>query len=98
MKCDNEDFNMIIKRTDLMVEQIEDEYVLYDPLAEDVKILNSTAYRVFCLCDGILSEEQIVDLIIQEFCPDKEMQNNVLLDVRECIEELLLLGLVENNE
>ena len=46
MKCDNEDFNMIIKRTDLMVEQIENEYVVYDPLAEDVKILNSTAYRI----------------------------------------------------
>ena len=98
MKCDNEDFNMIIKRTDLMVEQIENEYVVYDPLAEDVKILNSTAYRILCLCDCILTEKQIVDLIIQEFCPDKEMENDVLLDVRECIEELLLLGLVENNE
>ena len=98
MKCDNGDFNMIIKRTDLMVEQIEIEYVVFDPLAEDVKILNSTAYRILCLCDGILTEKQIIDLIIQEFCPDKEMENNVLLDVRECIEELLLLGLVENNE
>lgn len=98
MKCDNGDFNMIIKRTDLMVEQIENEYVVYDPLAEDVKILNPTAYRILCLCDGILTEKQIIDLIIQEFCPDKEMENNVLLDVRECIEELLLLGLVENNE
>lgn len=72
MKCDNEDFNMIIKRTDLMVEQIENEYVVYDPLAEDVKILNSTAYRILCLCDGILTEKQIVDLSYKSFAQIKK--------------------------
>ncbi|MCL4541097.1 MAG: PqqD family protein [Chloroflexi bacterium] len=71
---------------------LEGELVLYDPRAEHVHILNSTAALIWQLCDGIRDKSAIAGEVAEGFGASRR---DVTRDVVSAIRQLYDAGLVE---
>jgi hypothetical protein len=72
--------------TDLM-----DEYVFYDAAGEQVHVLNATARRVYLMCDGSHTVEQMVQAFVAEY---EIEEPTARADIDETLRRLEELGLV----
>lgn len=55
------------RRTDLHVQTVGDELIVYDPAAAATYRLNATAGCVLDACDGSRSIEQLADVLTEQF-------------------------------
>lgn len=80
------------KRSDLLVEEIEDEIVIYDPRTHRVHHLNPTASIIWELYDVSLNLKDIAKEIVDVLKTDS---SNVEKDVLETLGQLEGKGLLE---
>lgn len=81
-----------LRRSDVSVEEIGDETLLYDAHAGTVHVLNSTARLVWDLCDGEHTVSEIAEAIEAHFSVPAE--RDVLDDVRNTLASLVHKGLL----
>jgi len=80
------------KRTDLLVEEIEDEVVIYDPKTHYVHHLNPMASIIWELFDVSVSPQEIVKEIVDSLNAESQ---KVEKDVQETLKHLQKKGLLE---
>ena len=80
------------KRTDLLVEEIEDEVVIYDPKTHYVHHLNPMASIIWELFDVSVSPQEIVKEIVDSLNAESQ---KVEKDVLETLKHLQKKGLLE---
>ena len=80
------------KRTDLLVEEIEDEVVIYDPRTHYVHHLNPMASIIWELFDVSVSPQEIAKEIVDALKTDS---STVEKDVQETLKHLQEKGLLE---
>lgn len=80
------------KRTDLLVEEIEDEVVIYDPRTHRVHHLNPMASIIWELFDVSVSPQEIVKEIVDSLNAESQ---KVEKDVQETLKHLQEKGLLE---
>jgi len=59
-------------RPNLIVRQVEEDIVLYDPVTDQTALLNHSAAAILELCDGIRSTDEIVIEIAALYLTDPE--------------------------
>ncbi len=80
------------RRADVALQDVGGEAILIDPHTDEAHVLNGSAARLWQLCDG----ERTIDELAAEFGAIYDLQAaDVLDDVREVIDELVKLKLVE---
>ena len=80
------------KRTDLLIEEIEDEVVIYDPRTHYVHHLNPMASIIWELFDVSVSPQEIAKEIVDALKTDS---STVEKDVQETLKHLQGKGLLE---
>ena len=83
---------MLKQNPDIVLQSLEDELVLYDPVNDRVHVLNHTANKVWQLCDG----EHSINSIVKHLCcvyPGMAAQS-LFEDVTMIVEEFSLQDLI----
>ena len=80
------------KRPDLLIEEIEDEVVIYDPRTHRVHHLNPMASIIWELFDVSVSPQEIVKEIVDSLNAESQ---KVEKDVQETLKHLQGKGLLE---
>jgi coenzyme PQQ biosynthesis protein PqqD len=73
----------------LVVEEMDEEVLLYRPTTHQAIHLNGTAAAIWKLCDGTRTVKDLVDCLAAEF-PDAK--SSIAHDVQEAIDQLLRDG------
>jgi hypothetical protein len=72
-----------------VIEEIEDEILLYRPSTHKAIHLNGTAAAIWKLCDGTRTIKDLVDCLISEY---PSAQSSISHEVQEAIDLLLRDG------
>jgi hypothetical protein len=80
-------------RTDLLFRQLDDEWVVFDPVGKRMHVLNETASLIWRQLDGQKSLEQVVDVLCQA-CEPPASPERVARDVDELTRKFLAEGLL----
>ncbi|HHT9145211.1 MAG: PqqD family protein [Candidatus Brocadiaceae bacterium] len=80
------------KRSDLLIEEIEDEVVIYDPRTHRVHHLNPMASIIWELFEVCSSPKEIAKEIVDVLKTDS---STVEKDVQETLKQLQVKGLLE---
>jgi len=75
----------------IIAKDLGDEYLFYDTRDEQVHVLNGTARRIYILCDGTKTEEELADAFAETFRLDVPTARR---DIEETLMRLLELGLI----
>lgn len=75
----------------IIAKDLGDEYLLYDTRDEQVHVLNGTARRIYILCDGTKTEEDLAADFAETYRLDEETARR---DIDETLSRLLDLGLI----
>jgi len=81
------------KRVGVKSWEIEGEAVLYDPDSGMGHVLNSTALRIWALCDSRNTTADIERALVADY---PEQQTTIRHDVDMAVRQLANLGLIEN--
>ncbi len=81
-------------RDDLIFRQVEEDFVVYDPVSDRTALLNLSAAVVFDLCDGTLTIREIADEVATVFT---EEQRDLLADVETVLRDLCVQGFLDPN-
>lgn len=76
-------------RDDLIFRQVEEDFVVYDPVSDRTALLNLSAAAVLDFCDGDRTADEIADEIAEAFSVDAE---TVLADVDAVLMEFMSQG------
>ena len=79
-------------RHDLIFRQVEEHFVVYDPVTDRTALFNLTAAVVLDLCDGSRTVEEIAAAVAETFAADAA---EVAENVTSSIEEFAGQGLLE---
>jgi PqqD family protein of HPr-rel-A system len=79
-------------RQDLKIKRVSGDLVLYDPSNGDVHMLNATAARVFQLCDGVHTPEEMAKALVESF--DGVDYAQAFQDVKNALDTLEAKNLV----
>ena len=79
-------------RTDLILREVEDELLLYDPDNGETLLLNPTAAAIAELCDGQLGPDAITDEILAAIEVERDAVRG---DVDKVLAELDIKGFLE---
>lgn len=81
------------RRADIVLQDVGGEAILIDPRTDEAHVLNGSAARLWQMCDG----ERSMDELAAEFGAIYDLTAaDVLEDVREVVDELVRLKLVES--
>jgi hypothetical protein len=83
------------RQPDYVLEQLDNELLLYHPSDTRILYLNQTASLVWGLCDGKRSIGQIIDLLNQAY---PEAAENIPADVHAALEQFLQAGCIRVND
>ena len=75
----------------LVIEEMDEEILLYHPSTHKAIHLNGTAAAIWKLCDGTRSVNDLVDCLAAEF---PNAKSRIAPEVRETIDQLLRDGAV----
>jgi PqqD family protein of HPr-rel-A system len=78
-------------RDDLIVREVDEDYVVYDPVSDITALLNSSAAMVLTQCDGATTVEEIFANIEARFGLE---ERTVAGDIERILEEFRRRGLV----
>jgi PqqD family protein of HPr-rel-A system len=74
----------------LDVNEVQDGYVVYQPVQDRVHYLNTTAAVIFEYCDGLQTADEIIRQVAAAF----EVPEARLGEIRACLDNLVKEGLV----
>jgi hypothetical protein len=77
------------KSPGLVVEELEDEILLYRPSNHQAIHLNATAAAIWKLCDGTRTISEVVDCLVAEYPTER---TNITREVQEVVNRLLIDG------
>lgn len=80
-------------RENVVCRQVDDEWVLYDPVSEKMHVLNVTAGLIWNHLDGTQTFDELVRLAHEAFDPPVHV-DTVARDVRALLEQFLAAGLM----
>lgn len=87
-------FDFRPKRKNFKIEKLENDFILYDELKDEIFLLNESAKIVFDMCDGNFTFKEIVDIISDTLKIDKKI---ILKDVKNILNEFIKKGIVEKD-
>jgi hypothetical protein len=90
---DVDDVSLPLVRDDLLFRRVDDDFVVYDPVADRTVLLNVSGAVVFDLCDGTRTRAAIAEELAAAFEVDSEL---VAPDVERVLGELRGLGLLSS--
>ena len=70
-----------------------DEYVFYDAEGEKVHVLNATARRIYVLCDGSHTVQEIVQALVADYGIEESMARDDAAETLRRFAELELVSL-----
>jgi hypothetical protein len=76
-------------RDDLVIRQVEDQFVVYDPVEDVTSLLNASAALVMDLCDGTRTQQEIALEVANVFGLDVDLVRD---DVREACSDFSTRG------
>jgi hypothetical protein len=80
-----------VRRSDLLVQKIDGEFVILDRTANKVHQLNAAASHIWDLCDGVHSVGEIAQVLAEEFDIGIDVAQR---DVVKTVTEFFTLGLM----
>ena len=80
-------------RPDVVFRQLADEWVLYDPRANQIHVLNLSAALVWTACKGSWGVDRIVEEVRGSY-PDDPPERDVRRDVEAALERFAAEGLL----
>ena len=83
------------KREDLLVRDVEEELLIYDPRSGDTSLLNGTAAAIFDMCDGYTPVSVMTEEVLAVLPADPETVRD---DVQRIIRDLAEKGLIEGRD
>ena len=86
--------NILMRAPDLIYNNIGEDVVILGKDGEELITLNSTAAFIWKLCDGKVSENDVVNMLYEQFSADYETIQN---DVHETISLFINKGLLERS-
>jgi hypothetical protein len=80
-------------RDDVILRQLDDDWVVYDPDGNQLHVLNLAAVAVWTLCDGEMTVETMADELrdIFDAAPGRP---EVVAQVRRVVDDLAAAGLL----
>jgi len=84
---------MFLKKEKIVIRDMGDEAVLYNPQTKAIHVLNKTSSMVWEYCDGKHSFEMIENKIMEKF--DVSNVPDIKNDIRETLNQFSQLGLIE---
>ena len=81
-----------LARDDVILRQLDEEWVIYDPRSQEIHVLNRTAALVWLYCTGDHTRDVIVDALEKVF-GDQVVTDQLVRDVAETITQFKSLGL-----
>jgi hypothetical protein len=81
------------RRSDIMIQSLGDELLLCSPEAKAIHILNPTAQRIWELCDGVHSVEDMEQVLRTSFAVSTEC--DVAGDINRTVEVFGSKGLLK---
>ncbi|MEO0232169.1 MAG: PqqD family peptide modification chaperone [candidate division WOR-3 bacterium] len=82
------------KREDLKIENIEDGSVVYDPLNDEVFLLNNSASVILNMCDGNFTIKEMIDIISETLNVEKE---KISQDTIKIINEFIKKNIIKKD-
>lgn len=79
-------------REDLIVRQVEEDFVVYDPVSDRTSLLNLSAAVVFELCDGTRTKSDIAAALAETF---NKARTDVMGDVEVALDEFKRQGFLQ---
>lgn len=79
-------------RDDVILRQLDDEWVIYDPLSQELHVLNRTAALVWLYCTGDNASSNIVAALERVF-QDQVSTDQLISDVECALEKFYRLRL-----
>ena len=79
-------------RDDLIFRQVDDDFVVYDPVTDRTALLNLSAAAVLDLCDGGHTAADIAAEVAAAF---GEPERDVLADVEKTLSDFMVQGFFE---
>ena len=80
-------------RHDLIFRQVDDDFVVYDPITDRTALFNLTAAVVLDLCDGRRTVDEIAGEVTEIFKADaSEVAENVTASLEEFMEHEFIEG------
>ena len=73
-----------LNRDDVILRQLDEEWVIYDPRSQEIHVLNRTAALVWLYCTGDNTQDAIVDALGKVF-GDQVLTVRLEQDVAETI-------------
>lgn len=71
-------------RDDLIFRQVEEDFVVYDPVSDRTALFNLTAAAVLDLCDGSRTAGEIAEAVAETFSAEvSEVSENVASSLKE---------------
>ncbi len=87
--------NRPLGRSDVVFRSLAEEWVLYDPVSNQVHVLNLSAALVWTACTGENTVEEIVQEMAESF-PDQPPLDTVRTDVDDALEQFSHEGLLDD--
>ncbi|MGI9629237.1 MAG: PqqD family protein [Longimicrobiales bacterium] len=81
-------------REDVVFRQLADDWVLFDPTANQIHVLNLSAALVWSSCTGEFSVDQIVDEVARSYGKGSDV-DQIKDDVTGAVEKFTSEGLLE---
>ena len=81
------------QRADVVTQEISDELLVYDPASSSAISLNGSATRVWVLCDGTKTADEIAEVLASDIGVETAF---LLEDVSLALDELHRHGLLES--
>ncbi len=88
------DFDFKPRRKNFKIEKLEDDFILYNELNDEIFLLNKSSKIVFDMCDGNFTFKEIVDIISDSLKIPKEI---ISKDVKNILNEFLKKGIIEKD-
>ena len=82
-------------RDDVMFRQVDDEWVVFDPAANDLHVLNLSAALIWSHLSGDSSEAEIATAVCEAFGIETEQAQ---ADVRAALERFRSAGLLTSDD
>lgn len=79
-------------RADLLPHRAGDDWLLVDPRDDRVHSLNATAFWIWRMCDGVVSEQQLAQRLAEE---TRAAVDVIAASVRRALESLASRALIE---
>ncbi len=79
-------------RSDVLLRELDDGCVLYEPKLENIHSMNSTAAYIWTLCDSDHSVEDIIEMVKYDY---REFTAEPEIEVKQIIQRFHDLGLLQ---